>query len=170
MTDQIIIPPTTTPPEVMHPARRWWIYIVIVAIVGVGAFVGGKYSVKSQIKIVRETKTVERIIRVPGNCDEYKQCFDNPLDISGVMAGNMLTVKCSSGCKEAEHGFELESSCAAPRNILSTGIMMMYVDGKLKALGGVGYSRSIWRSIYLGGSIYSNGNDYAGEIKASLAF
>lgn len=151
----------------------WKGYSIVTVIVVLSILSGiaiGRYINKPIIKIVTETKTINKIIYQPKNCDEYQACFNHPLEIDGMMSGNWLLVACSDGCRDAEKGFKLSSDCAAPKNILSAGLLTVYVDGKIRVLGGGGYSRAIWRSVYIGGDAYSNGTDHAAAVRASLAW
>ncbi len=128
------------------------------------------YNRSPEIRVVKETPTKHDIIYQPTNCDEYKKCFAQQLEIEGIMSGNWLLVSCSDGCRDAEKGFSLSASVPAPKNILSAGLMMIYVDGKIRMLPGAGYSRSLWRSLYVGGDFYSNGTDHSAIVRASLSF
>lgn len=121
-------------------------------------------------EIIRETETVTRWVTTPTTCDDCWKCLRSPLDISGRMDADWLSVKCGDGCRESEKKFHLQCRARTSRNYAGVAAMAIYTDGRLKILGGGEYMRNVAGPVMVGGGAYSNGQDHAGKISAGAGW
>ena len=59
------------------------------------------------IRIVEETKTEYRYIKVASTCEDFKIAYESPIEISGTVNRDWLHVIASDGYKESEKGFRI---------------------------------------------------------------
>jgi hypothetical protein len=109
-------------------------------------------------------------IYVPRTCDEYKKCAENDFELDAIMSDHWLIATCSNQCKEAQRAFKIDSSYTFLKNFPSVGLMTVYVNKQIKVLGGAGYDRQLWKSVFIGGMGFSNGSDHAAIVRAGLLF
>jgi len=101
---------------------------VVSAILVLGAFTGGFFASRAYygnkkpiIKIVKETVTTTKIIKVPMNDAEWEAWKLAPMQITGTMRGSdVLYVEASDGFKMGSKSFTLKTTCPDEgKNILS---------------------------------------------------
>ena len=121
-------------------------------------------------EIIRETETVTRWVTTPTTCDDCWTCLRAPLAISGRMDRDWLAVTCSDPCRTAEKRFQIGCKSEAPKNYAGAAAMAIYIDGRVRILGGGEYMRRALGPVWLGGGGYSNGTDHAGKISAGMGW
>jgi hypothetical protein len=119
-------------------------------------------------EIIRETETVTRWVTTPTTCDDCWKCLRSPLEVSGRMDADWLSVTCSDSCRESEKKFQIGCRARTSRNYAGVAALGIYVDGKIRILGGGEYMRNVAGPVMVGGGAYSNGQDHAGKISAGV--
>jgi hypothetical protein len=117
--------------------KRFWIDGLIIVVL-VGAFIGVWYGfgLGTKIKIVEKTKIKYGIIKVPGTCEEYKECSDSKIELTAKTHDDWIDIHAADKCKYADQSYRI-ASYVQPKNIFMLGLGAMF-----------GYNHAIQRIDY----------------------
>lgn len=77
--------------------------------IAVAIFTVARETKEPEIKIVKETKTIYKIKKVPITAKDFINCFRSRIEISGAMRDNWIDITSSDLCKQSKKSFKLKA-------------------------------------------------------------
>lgn len=106
-----------------------------------------------EIKIVKTTETKTEYIKVPVTLEEYKNCYDSPLNIDGTAKNNSLVVVCGDDCKTKSKTFYLTVKNDLKRSFIFSPVVGYSFTGMINYGGEVQFFYRLFDRFSLGGGI-----------------